>query len=88
VIGQRVRRPNGGAPWITVVGIVGAVQRDSLNGAPEPTLYLPVAQEGSGELRVLARGTAGPRSSRRRSAARSPSSTRRCRWGACAPWPG
>jgi predicted permease len=60
VIGQRVRRPNGGAPWITVVGIVGAVQRDSLNGAPAPTVYIPVAQGFPGELRVVTRGTAGP----------------------------
>jgi hypothetical protein len=60
VVGQRVRKPNDGAPWVTVVGVVGAVRRDSLSGEPAPTLYLPVAQEAPGEVRLLVRGTAGP----------------------------
>jgi predicted permease len=60
VVGERVRKPSDKAPWITIVGIVGAVRRDSLNAEPQPTVYLPVAQEGSGELRVVARGTVGP----------------------------
>ena len=60
VLGQRVRRPAPGSPWLTVVGVVGAVLRDSLDGAPDPTLYLPVAQDFVGELRVVTRGPAGP----------------------------
>jgi predicted permease len=60
VVGERVRKPGPREPWITVVGVVGSVRRDSLNARPEPTLYLPVAQGWSGELRVLTRGAAGP----------------------------
>jgi predicted permease len=60
VIGERVRKPNDKAPWVTIVGVVGSVQRDSLNGEVSPTVYLPVAQEGAGELRLITRGTAGP----------------------------
>jgi predicted permease len=60
VIGERVRKPNADAPWLTIVGVVGAVRRDSLNAEPQPTVYLPVAQEGAGELRVVTRGSVGP----------------------------
>jgi hypothetical protein len=45
---------------LTIVGVVGAVRRDSLNAEPQPTVYLPVAQEGAGELRVVTRGSVGP----------------------------
>ena len=59
VLGQRVRRPNDHAPWITIVGVVGNVRRDSLSAAPAPTLYLPVAQDYPQPLQVVTRGTIG-----------------------------
>jgi predicted permease len=59
VLGQRVRRPNPGAPWVTVVGVVGDVRRDSLPAAPAPSLYMPLAQDFPQPVRVVARGTAG-----------------------------
>jgi predicted permease len=39
-IGQRFR-PVWVKPWVTVVGIVGTVKRDSLNSAGEVSVYLP-----------------------------------------------
>lgn len=60
VVGQRVRAPNDGAPWETVVGVVGAVVRDSLSGTPNPTFYRPMAQDYAVHMRVITRGTAGP----------------------------
>jgi predicted lysophospholipase L1 biosynthesis ABC-type transport system permease subunit len=39
-VGQRFR-PVWVKPWITVVGVVGTVKRDSLNSAGEVSVYLP-----------------------------------------------
>lgn len=55
-VGQRVRKPNEGAPWLTVVGVVGSVRRDSLPAEPLPSLYLPIGQEAPTEMRVVVRG--------------------------------
>jgi predicted permease len=58
VIGQRVRRPNDDAPWVTIVGVVGSVRRDSLAAEPDPSIYLPLAQDYPGDVRVVLRGSA------------------------------
>jgi predicted permease len=58
-IGQRVRRPGNDQPWITIVGVAGSVRVDSLSGRPNPTIYLPAAQDYPGELRVVVRTTPG-----------------------------
>jgi predicted permease len=44
-LGQRVRRIWRDDEWITVVGVVGDVKRDSLSSAGETVIYLPLAQE-------------------------------------------
>jgi hypothetical protein len=61
VVGQRVRKPAKDAPWLTVVGVVGSVRRDSLAAAPDPSLYLPAAQERPSAMHVVVRGDATER---------------------------
>ncbi|GJG88987.1 hypothetical protein tb265_41680 [Gemmatimonadetes bacterium T265] len=56
VLGQRVRRPDGSA-WITIVGVVGNVRRDSLSAEPQPTLYLPMVQDAPHDMHVVTRGS-------------------------------
>ncbi len=58
VIGQRIRHVADRAPWVTIVGVVGDVRRDSLSGEPSPSFYEPFAQAWPSEMQVVARGTA------------------------------
>lgn len=59
--GKRIKRvwlPN----WITVVGVVGDVKRDSLSSESQPSVYLPLLQEaylGSMHLVIRADAEAG-----------------------------
>ena len=48
-VGQRVRFGGRGstAPWMTVVGVVGNVLNETLEGAPAPMLYRPMTQQTS-----------------------------------------
>ena len=39
--------------WITIVGVVGNVKRDSMSGRSEPTLYIPVSQSYPRPMRVV-----------------------------------
>ncbi|MDF1505890.1 ADOP family duplicated permease [Roseisolibacter sp. H3M3-2] len=59
VIGQRVKYVYLDQ-WITVVGVVGNVRRDSLSARPAPTLYRPIGQGFAGPMRLVVRGTAAP----------------------------
>ena len=51
-VGQRIRYV-WNQEWFTVVGVVGAVARDSLNGRPQPSLYIPVAQGVPRDMRLV-----------------------------------
>jgi putative ABC transport system permease protein len=53
-IGQRIRYV-WLHDWITVVGIVGDVKRDSLSGTAEPSLYLPMEQTNAQEMIIAVR---------------------------------
>ena len=58
VLGQRVKFVYL-QEWITVVGVVGNVRRDSLSAEPRPTLYLPLAQHfAPATMRLVVRGDA------------------------------
>ena len=53
-IGQRIRyvwNPS----WFTVVGVVGDVKRDSLSGAAQPSVYMPMAQNFAEQMFVVIR---------------------------------
>lgn len=50
-IGQRIRYV-WSQQWITVVGVVGNVKRDSLNSTVQPSIYIPMTQ-GFGEPMVV-----------------------------------
>ena len=55
-VGQRVRYVADTA-WMTVVGVVSTVRRDSLNGLAEPSVYTPVAQSRvPSRARLVVRG--------------------------------
>jgi putative ABC transport system permease protein len=63
-VGQRVKF--GGAasksPWMTVVGVVGNVLNERLEGSPGPMLYRPMAQATNLSFGVAVRTSADPRS--------------------------
>lgn len=46
-LGKRFR-PIGGAPWVTIVGIVGDIRRFSRDDRPRPEFYVPLAQQAGG----------------------------------------
>lgn len=56
VIGQRIRYV-WNQDWITIVGVVGNVKRDSLSSTPQPSLYLPSRQAFPRALRVVVRSS-------------------------------
>jgi len=68
-IGQRIRYV-WNHDWITVVGIVGDVKRDSLSGSAEPSLYLPMSQSFGQEMMVVVRAAPGADAGRIASALR------------------
>lgn len=41
--------------WLTVVGVVGAVRRDSLNGSIQPGIYRPMLQEAARPMTIVVR---------------------------------
>jgi predicted permease len=49
-VGQRIRfyGPLAAAPWLQIVGVVGDVRQIRLDLAPEPELYVPLAQIPAG----------------------------------------
>lgn len=53
-IGQRIRYV-WDKNWLTVVGIVGDVTRDSLSSSVQPSLYLPMAQSFAQEMLIVTR---------------------------------
>jgi len=55
-IGQRIRYV-WNQEWFTVVGVVGNVKRDSLSGAYEPSVYVPMSQSFPREMRLLVSST-------------------------------
>lgn len=57
-IGQRIRYV-WSKDWITVVGVVGSVKRDSLSSAPAASLYLPVRQDFARPMRLIVKSSAG-----------------------------
>jgi putative ABC transport system permease protein len=52
-----VRDPE--SPWWTVVGVVGGVRDNTLARVPDPEIYLPMAQQPSRVMRLVARSAAG-----------------------------
>ena len=56
VIGQRIRYV-WLEDWITIVGVVGNIKRDSLSSTPQPSLYVPSRQSFPGALRLVVRST-------------------------------
>jgi len=61
-VGRRIRV--GGVrdpetPWRTIVGVVGGVRDNALGRAPDPEIYLPMAQQPSRVMRLVARSAAG-----------------------------
>jgi ABC-type antimicrobial peptide transport system permease subunit len=60
-IGKRLRNARPGAPWLTVVGIVGDVADARDRGDPDLTWYLPYAQQAgtaaAGDLHFMLRAS-------------------------------
>jgi len=55
-VGQRLRYPWRDAPWLEVVGVVGAVRDVDLASPPRPTFYVPLAQQPVADATLLLRG--------------------------------
>jgi predicted permease len=51
-IGQRIRHV-WNRDWITIVGIVSNVRRDSMSSVSQPSLYVPLAQSFARRMRVI-----------------------------------
>lgn len=45
--------------WITIVGVVGDVKRDSLNGLSQPSLYVPMRQSFAQPMLIVIRSSGG-----------------------------
>ena len=58
-LGRRFRLDAEG-PWITIVGVVDDVIQDWLSGQRRPTVYLPLAQDPTLRMTVLARTSVPP----------------------------
>jgi hypothetical protein len=52
-----VRNPE--TPWRTVVGVVGGVRDNALAREPDPEIYLPLAQQPTRAMQVVARTATG-----------------------------
>ena len=63
-LGKRLKRgrPDSQNPWVTVVGVVGAVSHTSLQVASQPELYLPFQQNPGLNLTLVARTSSDPKS--------------------------
>ena len=61
-VGQRVRfgGPAGNAPWMRVVGVVGNVLHDRLEGPPPPMLYRPMTQATNLAFAIAVRTSGDP----------------------------
>ena len=59
-LGQRLFVPGAGAPWSTIVGIVGDVHHLGLDKEISPAAYLSYAQSGPGQMAFVLRGTVDP----------------------------
>jgi predicted permease len=61
-VGRRIRvggTRDPATPWRTVVGVVGGVRDNALGRAPDPEIYLPMAQQPNRVMRLVARSAAG-----------------------------
>jgi putative ABC transport system permease protein len=58
VIGRRFRMRDG--DWLTIVGVAGSVRHDWFINRFEPTFYVPIAQDPSGELALVLRARGEP----------------------------
>jgi len=60
-IGQRIRiGPNPGAPWRTIVGIVGDMRQSGPEVPVQPELYLPMAQDAYADMALVIRTQGDP----------------------------
>jgi putative ABC transport system permease protein len=55
VLGRRIKRGavSSAAPWLTIVGVVGAVRGAGLNLDPQPEVFIPYAKGGSPSILSL-----------------------------------
>ncbi len=60
-VGKRIGYP-WVSPWITIVGVVGDVKLDSLNGNTDQAMYRPFVQSPTAAMMVLARTMRAPAS--------------------------
>jgi predicted permease len=58
-LGRRLRWGSADGEWLTVVGVVDDVKNQMLSEAPEPMIYLPIAQQYVPALTVVLKRAAG-----------------------------
>ncbi|MEP7087780.1 MAG: ABC transporter permease [Gemmatimonadota bacterium] len=57
-VGQRIRYV-WLQDWITIIGVVGNVKRDSMSGVSEPSIYVPMNQGFAQEMHLILRASSG-----------------------------
>lgn len=58
-VGERIRYV-ANQDWITIIGVVGDVKRDSMSGSALPSLYIPMNQGFVQEMRLILRSSGDP----------------------------
>jgi predicted permease len=62
-VGKRFKRgrPDSKNPWVTIIGIVGAVSHTALEAASQPEVYLPFEQNPEPNITLVARTKSDPK---------------------------
>jgi len=59
-LGKRIMFPGEREEWRTIAGVVGDVRWKGVAAAPEPAMYVPLAQRPTGQVRVVVRTAGDP----------------------------
>jgi putative ABC transport system permease protein len=62
VIGHRITRSDAGTRPLEIIGVVGDIKNNGLDAAPDPSFYVPYAQDSHSDMGIFVRTIADPAS--------------------------